>query len=125
MSNTWFRFYDDALNDPKVQKLSPVLFKERFYACINGEINDFSSFIKGEYTRDLSNEWKIIRLEIFKRDNYTCQYCGIRGGKLECDHIIPVSRDGKNNYKNLNTSCFKCNRSKRAKLLYEWRNLNV
>lgn len=23
----WFRFYDDALNDPKVQALSPVLFK--------------------------------------------------------------------------------------------------
>lgn len=27
MKNQWFRFYNDALNNPKVQKLSPVLFK--------------------------------------------------------------------------------------------------
>jgi hypothetical protein len=27
MSARWFRFYDDALNDPKVQKLSGDLFK--------------------------------------------------------------------------------------------------
>lgn len=27
MSNQWFRFYDDAVNDPKVQRLPAVLFK--------------------------------------------------------------------------------------------------
>lgn len=27
MSNRWFRFYDEALNDPKVQRLPPHLFK--------------------------------------------------------------------------------------------------
>src|SRR5512139_3757277 len=27
MSGRWFRFYDDAVNDPKVQRLEPRLFK--------------------------------------------------------------------------------------------------
>ncbi len=27
MAYTWFRFYNDAVNDPKVQRLSPTLFR--------------------------------------------------------------------------------------------------
>lgn len=42
-----------------------------------------------------SHIWSIIRTRIFKRDNYTCQYCGQYGKKLECDHIVPVARGGK------------------------------
>lgn len=26
---------------------------------------------------------------VFRRDNFTCQSCGIRGGKLELDHVMP------------------------------------
>jgi len=29
------------------------------------------------------NEW---RTQIYKRDNYTCQHCEVRGGKLSADH---------------------------------------
>lgn len=65
-------------------------------------------------------EWSETRLRIFERDNYTCQYCGQRGGKLECDHIIPVAKDGGHHDANLATACFACNRSKRDKTLEEW-----
>ena len=68
--------------------------------------------------------WKKIRERIFKRDNYTCAYCGERGKKLECDHVIPVSRGGCHEDHNLVTACFKCNRSKRDKLVSEWRRAN-
>lgn len=33
-------------------------------------------------------EWK---KEVLKRDSYTCQICGVKGGKLIVDHIKPFS----------------------------------
>lgn len=54
------------------------------------------------------------RFEIFKRDNFTCQYCSAKPPKvpLEIDHIIPVIKGGTNDEYNLITSCFECNRGK-------------
>ena len=60
-------------------------------------------------------EWKRISKAVFKRDNYTCQYCGKVGGKLEVDHIFPFSKGGSDSLENLTTSCQKCNRQKRDK----------
>ena len=57
---------------------------------------------------------KKIRFEIFKRDGFTCQYCGNTppGIVLEVDHIKPKSKNGKDDKNNLITSCFNCNRGK-------------
>lgn len=54
------------------------------------------------------------RFDVFKRDNFTCQYCSRKPPKvpLECDHIIPVCKGGKNDIDNLITACFDCNRGK-------------
>lgn len=57
---------------------------------------------------------KTLRFEIFKRDKFTCQYCGSHAPDviLEVDHIIPVSKGGTNELLNLVTSCRDCNRGK-------------
>ena len=70
--------------------------------------------------RPSAEVWRRIRTTIFERDDYTCQYCGARGVKLECDHVIPVSRGGSSDLENLATACFTCNRSKRDKTPDEW-----
>lgn len=84
--------------------------------------------------------WNKVRLDIFKRDNYTCQICKkkfpifyrrgkIKVRKLECDHIIPKSmfremgyrfdnKDNKiktvleffHNHDNLRTLCKSCHK---------------
>lgn len=64
--------------------------------------------------------WAAIRSIIFERDDYTCRYCGARGGRLECDHVIPVADGGLHTANNLVTACFCCNRSKAAMPLAEW-----
>lgn len=70
--------------------------------------------------RPSANEWAAIRAFVFDRDDYRCKYCAQRGGRLECDHVIPVSRCGSNDPENLVTACFSCNRSKRDKTPEEW-----
>jgi len=117
----WSRINDEAVNDPRVQLLSPREFKSAFIGAIRGETTPFSRFIRPDSGRVFAAEWIEIRARIFQRDDYTCQYCGIRGGRLECDHVVPVSRGGQTVEENLKTACFSCNRSKRNKTLEEWK----
>lgn len=60
-------------------------------------------------------DWVIVRSGVFERDNYTCRYCGAHGVKLECDHVMPVSRGGTNDRSNLVTACKPCNQTKGAR----------
>jgi len=53
------------------------------------------------------------RFAIFKRDSYRCRLCGAfpeeDDVKLHVDHIIPRSKGGSNDPKNLWTLCSECN----------------
>ena len=62
---------------------------------------------------------KSVRFEVFKRDKFTCQYCGESAPNviLEVDHITPVSKGGSDDIMNLITSCRDCNRGKTDKKL--------
>lgn len=53
------------------------------------------------------------RAHVFRRDDYTCQSCGSRGGKLEADHELPFSEFPALHFEILNgrTLCQKCHRS--------------
>lgn len=57
---------------------------------------------------------KKIRFEVFKRDSFTCQYCGRKAPDiiLQVDHIEPVASGGTNDILNLITSCVDCNAGK-------------
>lgn len=62
-----------------------------------------------------------LRNSIKARDNHTCRYCSVSLVAephllLEVDHIIPVSRGGLSTPENLQTLCWKCNRSKSNKI---------
>jgi len=58
---------------------------------------------------------------VFRRDNYTCAYCGKRKKveDLSIDHIIPRSRKGGTNWFNCVTSCFSCNNKKGSQTAVE------
>lgn len=65
------------------------------------------------------NIGKKLRFEVFKRDKFTCQYCGEKAPEvvLNVDHINPVSKGGTNEILNLITTCFSCNSGKSDKIL--------
>lgn len=60
-----------------------------------------------------------LRFEVFKRDRFTCTYCGKSPPNvlLEVDHVLPRSAGGTDVIENLTTACYGCNRGKGAKLL--------
>lgn len=65
---------------------------------------------------------KKLRDSIKTRDNYTCCLCGNSIYQepnllLEIDHIKPVSKGGMTEESNLQTLCWKCNRSKGDKII--------
>lgn len=62
---------------------------------------------------------KAVRFEVFKRDKFTCQYCGQKAPDvvLNADHIKPVAEGGTNDIVNLITSCEPCNNGKGARSL--------
>lgn len=59
---------------------------------------------------------KKLRFEVFKRDGFSCQYCGAHPPDvlLEIDHVIPVKDGSGNDEGNLVTCCFDRNRGKGA-----------
>lgn len=61
--------------------------------------------------KNISNK---TRFEVFKRDSFTCQYCGRSAPDvvLQVDHINPVAEGGENDIINYVTSCFECNNGK-------------
>ena len=64
---------------------------------------------------------KLSRRAIFRRDNFTCQYCGVQSNHLTIDHIIPRHRGGKHVWENVVSAFPPCNRRKGGKTLIEAR----
>jgi 5-methylcytosine-specific restriction endonuclease McrA len=59
------------------------------------------------------------RREIFRRDNYTCQYCGKTTPILTIDHVIPRHLNGKHTWENVVAACPACNHRKGGRTLEE------
>lgn len=60
-----------------------------------------------------SIEWDLIRKQVYQRDNWICQICGVHcnnkgGNKIQCHHIIPYRISQDDSEGNLITLCFTC-----------------
>ena len=55
------------------------------------------------------------RFNVFLRDRFSCQYCGIRED-LTFDHVIPRSKGGQTTWENVVAACAPCNLKKGDKL---------
>lgn len=89
------------------------------------EIPSFKEWLEGrERWRNTYRPltWKEKR-EVFERDNFFCQYCGLKDiRKLVVDHKLPRSRGGTHVLDNLITACGKCNNKKVNKTYEEFIN---
>ena len=59
------------------------------------------------------SDWDSRRRKVYKRDDYTCQNCGVQGGpygniELHAHHVVPKSRGGTHEVSNLISLCIEC-----------------
>lgn len=54
------------------------------------------------------------RINLMARDNFQCQYCGLKPARAELnlDHVVPRALGGRSTWQNVVTSCVECNRRK-------------
>lgn len=64
--------------DPRVDYHRPTKFKDQNKSPFRMRVR-------------LLNEMRWWREFVFKRDDYTCQSCGTRGGVLHADHVVPLA----------------------------------
>jgi 5-methylcytosine-specific restriction endonuclease McrA len=62
---------------------------------------------------------KLTRREVFRRDNFTCQYCGRHSTDLTIDHIVPRHLGGQHEWTNVVAACSHCNHRKGGRTLEE------
>jgi 5-methylcytosine-specific restriction endonuclease McrA len=57
---------------------------------------------------------KFSRVNIYARDKYRCQYCGLTCtiDELTYDHVVPRSKGGRTTWENIVSACYTCNRRK-------------
>ncbi len=90
-------------------------------------LNDFIAFLdsKIKYRKSIKGQRSLmtskLRDKIKARDEYTCLKCSNSISRepnllLEIDHKIPLSKGGMTEETNLQTLCWRCNRSKGSKI---------
>lgn len=79
--------------------------------------------VRKYFTRH-SKKPKFSRINVFTRDEFTCQYCRTRFApmqafkKLTYDHVVPRQQGGRTTWTNIVTACYSCN-SKKANMTPE------
>jgi 5-methylcytosine-specific restriction endonuclease McrA len=76
---------------------------------------DVNSIIAtGEYVEALRAVPALTNARLFRRDGHLCLYCGERfaPGQLTRDHVVPVSKGGRDVWTNVVSACRRCNHRK-------------
>ena len=62
---------------------------------------------------------RLSKKEVFRRDHYTCQYCGVKSQRLTLDHVVPRRYNGPNTWDNVVAACEPCNLDKAGRTPHE------
>lgn len=125
-------YFDCDLCGKKICESDPhFIIKDRHfcYDCFHKLIKEWLDFNIGgiapyylaslleKYKRRRQTLSKKLRTEIFRKHKATCPICGEKNPtKLSIDHIIPYSKGGTDDPKNLRILCKSCNSKKGVKL---------
>ena len=89
----------------------------RWIRTINLQIKVPEVIVLSRYDGVPRRELAFSRRNVLRRDNFICQYCGMRPGlkHLSIDHVFPVSKGGGTTWENCVVACIRCNTGKGAR----------
>jgi 5-methylcytosine-specific restriction endonuclease McrA len=95
---------------------------EEFISSINESFRIPEVITLTRYNKMPKHRVTFSRRAIYKRDDYTCQYCGCCPGsqELTIDHVLPRSKGGETTWLNCVLACLDCNGKKADKNLAEF-----
>ena len=108
----------EPLNIARARRAVVLLLRGKAEALENGagvihtptQAIEVPSVIRLAYlVRCPHTEKRLTRVEVFRRDGYTCQYCGQQTPRLTVDHVIPRRRNGGHVWENVVSACHTCN----------------
>ncbi|MFC1596646.1 HNH endonuclease [Planctomycetota bacterium] len=87
---------------------------ERFIQAVRFRLRVPEVVTLSQYDRLPSAAVTFSRRNIFKRDRFTCQYCGAQPGseELTLDHVVPRAQGGESRWENCVLACLTCNKHK-------------
>jgi 5-methylcytosine-specific restriction endonuclease McrA len=85
--------YDEAIRAPSLELRTPAVVRLKNAGRATKQSVRFS------------------RINVYTRDGFRCQYCGVKNDmrELNYDHVVPRVRGGKTVWENIVTSCYACN----------------
>ena len=115
-------FTYEALNITSFQRAVKLIFagkaevvhgRDRVIASPTWELRMPSIIRMLYYIRRPMQKVALTKKNVLLRDDYTCQYCGVRGERMmTVDHVVPRSRGGPSTWENLVCACMRCNNRK-------------
>ena len=116
--------YWKVSNKDKIGIKRPLWLREKLREIHLGEKNlMWRGGVSSTRLRQINTrEYRDWRNMVFERDNYTCQICSKRGGRLEADHIIPwfINKEKRFDLNNGQTLCrIPCHKEKTRKEMKE------
>lgn len=114
--------------DRGYQPVNTVPFSKALRYAVKGKVD-----VLENYTLPVHPDWQmpaVVRLtgwvanqkypvrfsrqNVYVRDRWRCQYCGARKSpqELTFDHVVPRSRGGRKEWKNIVVACIQCNQAK-------------
>ena len=87
---------------------------EAFIHAVRTRLRVPEVIVLAHYNRHPQGAVSFSRNNIFKRDHWTCQYCGKQPGgeELTIDHVLPRSQGGVSSWENCVLACIDCNKEK-------------
>jgi len=105
--DSWIEFSTDG-NEPDVEFVRTISTCFRLPTVI----------VLATFDKLPKKEVKFTRRNVFERDRFICQYCGVRFDhqSLNIDHVVPRDKGGRNTWENVVCSCVPCNTRKGNRL---------